>query len=319
MEQEKQSSGRSRLKIRGLSKSYGTIRVLSGVDLDVESGEIVALLGPNGAGKTTLVSIIAGLREADSGRVWVNGLEATDRPRITRNHLGLAPQETGIYPTVSVRDNLRFFGELAGLRRQQLRNRIAEVAEVFSLADLLDHSGQTLSSGEARRLHTAMTVLHRPSILLLDEPTAGVDLKNRNRLLRLVRCLAEEGAAVIYSTHYLQEVEQLDVSTVAILVHGEIAALGSIPHLVSTLGGSSVDLRFNGRPPEVDLPEGTTPVGEDVLRVPTQDSPAIAAASLLRRLDGASSQLREIKILQPSLESVFLAITSNSKQSEGYL
>lgn len=304
------------LGMRGVHKSYGAIRALSDVHLDVGSGEIFALLGPNGAGKSTLVSIIAGLRRPDRGHVWVAGIDVIAEPQIARRQLGLAPQETGIYPTVSVRDNLRFFGELAGVRRQRLRKRITEVAEAFSLTDLLDRKGQTLSGGEARRLHNAMTVLHSPPLLLLDEPTAGVDVQTRNQLLHLIKSLAEEGSAVVYSTHYLPEVEQLDASTVAILVDGKIAASGSMLHLIRTLGGASVELRFDGRPPLFDLPEGTISVGKDVLRVPVKGSPTVAAASLLQRLDGAGSELREIKLLQPNLESVFLALTSRP-QDEG--
>jgi ABC-2 type transport system ATP-binding protein len=298
------------LSVRDVHKSYGEVQALSGVGLDVSSGEILALLGPNGAGKTTLVSIIAGLRKPDRGSVWVNGIDATARPESARRQLGLAPQETGVYPTVSVRDNLRFFGELAGLRRQQLRTRIAEVAELFSLTELLERKGQSLSGGQARRLHTAMIVLHAPSLLLLDEPTAGVDVQARNQLLQLISSLAEDGSAVVYSTHYLHEVEQLEASNVAILVRGKIVASGSIPHLVSTLGGASVELRFSGDRPDRGLPDGTVQVGADWLRVPANGSPAIAAAALLQRLDGAGGDLREIKLLQPSLETVFLAVTA---------
>lgn len=307
------------LEIRGLHKRYGAIQALSDVDLDVGGGEIVALLGPNGAGKTTLVSIVAGLRKPDHGRVCVNGIDVVARPKAARREIGFSPQEIGIYPTVSVRDNLHFFGELAGLYRHRLRQRIAEVAEAFSLTKLLDRKGQSLSGGEARRLHAAMVVLHAPALLLLDEATAGVDVQTRNRLLELVRSLAEDGTAVVYSTHYLHEVEQLDAATVAILNEGRIAASGSIPHLVGTLGGASVELRFEGRPPGLDLPEGTVSVGNDILRVPADDSPTVTAASLLRRLDGVD-ELREIKLLQPSLESVFLAVTSgSSEEGEGSL
>ncbi len=305
------------LGIRGLYKRYGATRVLSDINLDVEGGEIVALLGPNGAGKTTLVSIVAGLLKPDRGHVWINGVDVTLHPQTARRHLGLIPQETGIYPTVSVRDNLRFFGELNGLRRQRLRERIAEVAEIFSLEGLLDRRGQSLSGGEARRLHTAMIVLNRPSLLLLDEPTAGVDVQTRNRLLQLVKSLAEEGCAVVYSTHYLREVEQINAATVLILVDGQVAASGSIPSLIRTLGGASVELRFNGRPPGVDFPEGTVLVGDDALRVPVEGSPAISAASLLQKLDGAGSELREIKLHQPSLESVFLGVTKPTSEGGG--
>ena len=298
------------LRIRDVRKSYGSVQALRGVDLDVEPGEVVALLGPNGAGKTTLASIVAGLRRADSGQVWVNGVETGRNPRLARQGLGFAPQETGIYPSLSVRENLRFFGELAGLRRELLSRRVSEVAEAFSLAHLLDRKGQELSGGEARRLHTAVVVIPSPPLLLLDEPTVGVDVETRNQLVSLIRSLADNGAAVVYSTHYLSEVEQLDVSTVAILVEGEIVASDSIPNLVSARGGASVELRFDGEPPALNLPEGTVLVGEDRLRVPAVESPAITAVSLLQALNGDAHAVREIKLIQPSLESVFLSITS---------
>jgi len=300
------------LRIKGVHKSYGSVRALSGVDLEVERGEIVALLGPNGAGKTTLISIIAGLRRADQGQVWINGAEVTDQPLEARRQLGLAPQETGVYPTVSVRENLRFFGELAGLKGPHLRERITEAAAAFSLSNLLDRKAHALSGGEARRLHTAMVVLDSPPLLLLDEPTAGVDVETRNQLLDLIRSLAAKGTAVVYSTHYLQEVEQLDASRLGILMDGRIAASGSLPDLIGIHGGSYVELRFHGPPPEFDGPPGTIQVGEDALRVPVEDPPAAAAADLLRSLDGASGDVREIKLLQPNLESVFLAVTAGS-------
>jgi ABC-2 type transport system ATP-binding protein len=137
-----------------------------------------------------------------------------------------------------------------------------------------------------------------------------VDVETRNQLVSLIRSLADNGAAVVYSTHYLSEVEQLDVSTVAILVEGEIVASDSIPNLVSARGGASVELRFDGEPPALNLPEGTVLVGEDRLRVPAVESPAITAVSLLQALNGDAHAVREIKLIQPSLESVFLSITS---------
>lgn len=300
------------LGMRDVHKRYGSVRALSGVDFDVSRENIVALLGQNGAGKTTLVSIVAGLCRPDRGSVWVGGIDVTARPQLARRQLGFVPQETGIYPTVSVRDNLHFFGELAGLRRQRLQRRITEIAETFALTGLLNRKGHSLSGGEARRLHTAMTVMHSPRLLLLDEPTVGMDIPARNQLLRLITSLAEEGTAVVYSTHYLHEVEQLDASRAAILVQGQIAAAGSIPHLVSTLGGASVELRFNAAPPALDWPHDTIRVGSDAIRVPTEGSPAVAAARLLERLDGVGGELPQIKLLQPNLESAFLAITCAS-------
>jgi ABC-2 type transport system ATP-binding protein len=300
------------LKARDVHKSYGPVKALNGVDLDVGRGEIVALLGPNGAGKSTLVSVIAGLRKPDGGGVWLNGIDADAHPDLARRQLGLAPQETGIYPTVSVHDNLRFFGELAGLRRRDLKRRIDEVAEAFSLSDLLDRRGRHLSGGEVRRLHTAMIVLHRPPLLLLDEVTAGVDVQTRNQLLDLIRSLADQGSAVVYSTHYLHEIETLGAHQVVILHEGRVVTTGSIPHLISGFGGSFVELSFDELPANLDLPAGTVVVAENILRIPADDSPAITAADLVGRLDRSGAALREIKLLQPSLESVFLSVTAGA-------
>lgn len=305
------------LHAQGLHKSYGEIRALAGVDLEVSGGEVVALLGPNGAGKTTLVSIVAGLRKPDSGSVHINGVSVTTRSRAAREQLGFAPQETGIYPTVTVRHNLDFFGELSGLRRRALRRRVIEVAEAFALTGFLDRPAKTLSGGEARRLHTAMAVLRRPPLLLLDEPTTGVDVQTRNRLLRVVESIAEEGSAVCYSTHYLHEVEQLDAANVAILVEGRVAASGSVGELVRAHGGASVELHFASAPPDVSFPGApSVRVDKNVLRIPTDDSPAKRAAALLAGLGRAAVDLREVKLIQPSLESVFLTVT-NAIGSEG--
>jgi ABC-2 type transport system ATP-binding protein len=303
-----------RLEIQNLHKSYGEVRALSGVDLEARGGEIVALLGPNGAGKTTLVSIVAGLRRPDAGGVRVNGVDVATNARAARVHLGLAPQQTGVYPTVSVRDNLRFFGEMAGLRRRELRRKVADIAEAFGLVDLLPRQALTLSGGESRRLHTAMAVLHRPSLLLLDEPTVGADVQTRNKLLEVVRSLAEDGSTVCYSTHYLHEIEQVEARAVAILVKGKVAAAGSVGQLVRSHGGGCVELHFAEEAPRVRFADASAQREENVMRVTTDAEPARSVASLLGQLGDSASTLREIKLVQPSLESVFLAVTKGGKR-----
>jgi len=295
------------LDVRGVAKAYGDVVALDGVDLEVAPGEICALLGPNGAGKTTLVSIVAGLLRADRGSVTVGGLDvATDGPG-TRALLGLAPQELGVYPGVSVRANLTFFGELAGLRGVDGRRRVDEVAEALELVDLLDRPARAMSGGEKRRLHTAMALLHRPPLLLLDEPTTGVDVRTRSRLLETVKALArQDGTAICYSTHYLPEVEALDAS-VAIIERGRIIARGHLGGLVARHGGSAVELVFDGDAPPV--PEGWEgEVVGSLLRV-RADDPAEAAAVLLGGLGAEVARLRSVEIVSPSLESVFLALT----------
>jgi ABC-2 type transport system ATP-binding protein len=229
------------LIVENLSKRYGPLVALGGVDLQVAAGEIVALLGPNGAGKTTLVSIIAALLEPDEGRVLVNGVDPHLQPRKARCHLGFVPQETGVYPVLSVAENLRFFGSLGGLRGADLRRRIDEVAQALDLSSLLHRQAQALSGGEKRRLHTAMALTHGPCLLLLDEPTAGLDVQARAQLIEVVRGLAEAGSAILYSTHYLAEVEDLDAS-VAILDRGEIVARDSLRGLIDSHGQPRIEL-----------------------------------------------------------------------------
>ena len=207
------------LEITGLRKAYGDHEVLRGVDLEASAGEIVGLLGPNGAGKTTLVSIVAGLRRADAGTVTVDGIDALAHPERAREVLGLAPQELGIYPVLSVERNLRFFAELSGLTGRRLRERVIEVADALDLTKLLGQRASTLSGGQKRRLHTAMALVHEPKVLFLDEPTVGADVRTRNRILQVVRLRAEAGCAVVYTSHYLTEIEDL-AATVAVLEAG---------------------------------------------------------------------------------------------------
>ncbi|HMJ01335.1 MAG TPA: ABC transporter ATP-binding protein [Conexibacter sp.] len=295
------------LIVDGVRKRYGEITALDGVELEIVAGEVVALLGPNGAGKTTLVSIVAGLRRPDAGHVTVDGIDVVRHPHRARARLGLAPQELGVYPTLSVRDNLRFHGELSGLHRAELARRVAEIAEALALEGLLERAARTLSGGEARRLHTAMSVMGQPRLLLLDEPTVGADIGMRAQLLTLVRELAAAGAGVCYSTHYLPEVEQLGAS-VAIIDAGRIVARGSLGALVGAHGRAAVELRFDGAPPALDGEpdvhvEGTT------MRVATDAPPAVAAARILAGLGTATVRLRAVELIQPSLESVFLDLT----------
>jgi ABC-2 type transport system ATP-binding protein len=229
------------LIVENLRKSYGSAEVLAGVDLRVAAGEIVALLGPNGAGKTTLVSIVAALLKPDSGRVLVNGVDPQAQPRQARRHLGIAPQETGLYMVLTARENLCFSGELGGMGKPEIERRILEVAEIFELSPFLDRRINDLSGGEKRRLHTAMALLHNPPLLLLDEPTVGMDVETRTRLLKAIGELASAGSAILYSTHYLAEVEELDAS-VAILDRGRVIARDTVRRLVGSYGRPRVEL-----------------------------------------------------------------------------
>jgi ABC-2 type transport system ATP-binding protein len=295
------------LSVRGITKSYGEHHVLHGVDLEIQPGEIVGLLGPNGAGKTTLVSIIAGLRTADSGAIRINGIDALADARTARTQLGIAPQDLGIYPTLTVEHNLRILGRLNGLDKRLVSQRVTEVADALSLTPMLARRAGTLSGGQQRRLHTGMAMLHHPPLLILDEPTVGADIRTRQEILEAVKSLAAEGRAVCYSTHYLPEIEELGAS-VAILDGGRIVARGSIAELIRECATTAVEVRFDGAAPQVDFP-GQLTVQGDLLRLETDD-PKQAAAALLNRIARDAPPIASIEVLRPSLDSVYLALTN---------
>ncbi len=294
------------LVVEGLRKSYGATEALAGVDLTVEAGTIVGLLGPNGAGKTSLVSIIAGLRRADAGRVEVCGIDVARSPAQTRRLVGIAPQDTGVYLPLRVRDNLRFFAGLAGLSRGEARDRIGTVADALGLTPLLGRRASQLSGGERRRLHTAIALLHRPALVLLDEPTTGADVRTRTQILDLVRSLAAEGSAVVYSTHYLHEIEELD-AYVTFIDRGRIVTRGTTTQLVRRHGTSALQLTFADAVPAAAMVEGAVVDGTTV-RIETPNPPE-RAAQLLPGLGSAAGTLKSIEIVRPSLESVFLTVT----------
>jgi ABC-2 type transport system ATP-binding protein len=298
------------LKVEGLRKRYDEREVLRGVDLEAAAGEVVGLLGPNGAGKTTMVSIVVGLREADAGRAWVDGIDALRHPERIRPMIGLAPQDLGIWPSLSVESNLRTMGELAGVRGRILRERIEDVSSALDLEELLPRRAGLLSGGQKRRLHTAMALLHRPRLLFLDEPTVGADVRTRRRILDEVKHLAAEGAAVVYATHYLPEVEEIGDS-VAVLEHGEIIARGSVADLVATHGRAQLHLAFEGDAPPLPGFERDA----DGLRIGTSE-PALLAAQVMRDLGGRAASLRSVEIVQPSLEAAYLALTGRTGSEE---
>ena len=298
----------------GVSKRYGERLALDGVSLDVAEGQILGLLGPNGAGKTTLVSIVAGLRRPDAGSVEVGGIDVVRSPRAVRALIGLAPQDTGVYPSLSVRDNLRFFAGLAGLRGREQREAIDSVASALMLDALMGRRASQLSGGERRRLHTAIALVHRPRLVLLDEPTTGADVQTRNEILRRVRSLADAGSAIIYSTHYLQEIEQLGAD-VAFIDRGHVVARGGLDELIRTYASSALALTFSGDVPRALL--GDAAVVTDRTVTIATDDPAGLAATLLARLGAHASELRSIEIVHPSLESVFVSLTGRRYAGAG--
>jgi len=297
------------LKINGLVKRFGSHLALNKVDLEIKPGEITGLLGPNGAGKSTLASIVAGLLRPDAGEVWVGGTNALRYPARVKPWLGLAPQELGFYPTLSVYHNLLFFGELAGQNGKSLKSQVATLSAALGLEPLMDRKAGELSGGQKRRLHTALALLNRPQLLFLDEPTVGADVETRNQLLAVVRQYATEGCAICYCTHYLPEVEQLG-ATVAILEQGRIIARGPLKEIVQEYATSSLELVFRHKAP---CQPGWYTEGNRAL-IATGD-PLATAAEALANLGEHATALQDIKIVQPSLESAYIAITGRSLET----
>jgi ABC-2 type transport system ATP-binding protein len=296
-----------------VTKRYGDRLALAGLSLEVGPGEILGLLGPNGAGKSTFVSIVAGLLRPDSGAVAVCGHDVATAPDLAATHVGLAPQETGLFEVLTVADNLRGFAALRGMRGKARARRIDEIAVALRLTHLLHRNVFGLSGGERRRVHTAIAFLHSPRLLLLDEPTVGSDIETRHALLDVVRAAAGEGAAVLYSTHYLPEIEALGAS-VSILVAGAVIASGSVPELVARHAQAAVELTFTESPARTTVDRlvavAQRPVAVDgvTVRVPAA-SPTALVPALLRELGDGAEQLCGVTLRRADLDAVYLALT----------
>ncbi len=240
------------LSVRGLVKVYrGAARpAVNGLEVAIAEGEALGLLGPNGAGKTTAISIMCTLLRPTSGRVRIGGCDTAAQPRAVRRMIGLVPQEIALYQRLTARENLRYFGRLHGLRGAELEERIAEALEMVCLQGFADRPVATFSGGMKRRANLAASVLHRPRLLFLDEPTVGIDAQSRNLILENLARLRADGMTLIYTTHYMEEAQQL-CSRVVIMDGGRIIADGRPQDLVAEETGCAsleeVFLRLTGR------------------------------------------------------------------------
>jgi ABC-2 type transport system ATP-binding protein len=229
------------LSLQSVTKTYGSLTALSDVSLEVAPGEFLGLLGPNGAGKSTLMALVAGLKQPDSGTLTLDNRSSSEER--TRQTLGLVPQNLALYDELSAEENLHTFGQLYGLDRSTLRDRCQEGLEAVGLTERRRDRVATFSGGMKRRLNLVAALLHRPKLLLCDEPTVGVDPQSRNAIFEFLEQRNREGLTVVYSTHYMEEATRL-CSRIAIIDHGRILALGSLPELLAHLP-SREQLRFN--------------------------------------------------------------------------
>ena len=305
------------LTAEGLHKNFGSLTAVNGVSFFIGEGETFGLLGPNGAGKTTSISMIAGLLEADSGEVTVAGKPITTSSVSSKSAIGLVPQELAIYPDLTADENLGFFGRLYGMGKSELANRVDEVLEVIGLTERRDDLTKEFSGGMKRRLNIGIGLLHKPALLILDEPTVGVDPQSRNAILESVESLAGEGMAVLYTTHYMEEAERL-CDRVAIIDEGSIKAEGTRRELVSMVGGKdrvSISAIGNlGKAAEAArrLPEVSGATASDHrLEILTIDAASLLP-KLLAEVSSAGASITSVEVIEPNLEAVFLHLTGKA-------
>ncbi len=302
------------IKVEHLHKHYGDLAAVDGVSFDADEGKIFGLLGPNGAGKSTTIGCISGLLEPTSGRVSVLGHDVVLDRRASREQLGVVPQELALYEDLSAAENLNYWGSAYGLRGADLKDRIQEVLVATGLLDRAREPVKQFSGGMKRRLNLACGIVHRPKVLLLDEPTAGVDPQSRVRLLELVREQVATGTCVLYTTHYMEEAEEL-CDVLAIIDHGKIIAAGTLAQLRGMLGETDV-VRLNGRfDPETSRKAIAGLDGVEIVQV-DESGLRLAAVNASARLPGLlaalaanGAEIRETTLTQPSLESLFIKLT----------
>jgi ABC-2 type transport system ATP-binding protein len=305
------------LEVKGLTKSYGKLMAVSGVGFRADSGETIGLLGPNGAGKTTTVSIIAGLLSADSGEVLIEGKQVKSDTDPVKLKIGLVPQDMALYDKLSARDNLSFFAALYSLAGARAKPTIAEALNLVGLSDRAGDKVGTFSGGMKRRLNLAAALLHDPQILLLDEPTVGVDPQSRNAIFENLETLKKRGKTLIYTTHYMEEAERL-CDRIVIIDHGKVVAndtLQGLHELLPVTNVIAIELDHADGfklEPMLTLPEvKSAALEQGILRVGVHDL-SDGAPRILRWLAENGHSYHHVSSEQPDLETVFLTLTGRS-------
>jgi ABC-2 type transport system ATP-binding protein len=300
------------LRVVGLSKRYGTITAVSGLNFDIGEGEIFGLLGPNGAGKTTTIAMLATQRRPSAGDATLFGHSAYKEQHLVRQMIGLAPQEVSLYPALTAAENLQFFGTIYGVRQHALRERIDELMALVGLDAHRDHQVGIFSGGMKRRLNLAVSLVHRPKLILLDEPTAGVDPQSREQILKIIGGLRDDGNAILYTTHYMEEAERL-CDRLGILSEGKLVAVGTLDELLSGNEFGEI-IEVSGLPDGIDLAGmqalgGVSRVerGNGVVRLYVKR--ATEYLWPLQKIINRCDRDVRIKIAPLSLENLFLHLT----------
>ena len=304
------------LQVDHLSKAYGPVRAVEDISFAVRPGEIYGLLGPNGAGKTTTISMICGLLQPDGGRIAVAGQALAADPQAAKRLMGVVPQELALYEELSAAENLAFWGRLAGLDRKTARARTAEMLAALTLSDRAKDPVKTFSGGMKRRVNLGCALLHRPRLILLDEPTVGIDPQARLNILEFVRGLRADGVGVLYTTHYLEEAESL-CDRIGIVDHGRMHAEGTLRELQDRLGDQGIFVlegAWAGAQPD------TWPGLREHYRVLSHTDRQLVVAALserdpadcLRELLALPVRAENVTLKRPSLNDVFLQLTGRN-------
>ncbi|WP_298730067.1 ABC transporter ATP-binding protein [uncultured Granulicatella sp.] len=306
------------IEIKDVTKSYGRHKVLQNVSFEIMEGELFGLLGPNGAGKSTLIDILTGIQSMDSGEIFINGKSIkTDKVEI-RKQLGLVPQDIALLEELNAFDNLEYFGGLYGLAGQELKSQIEKLLEVASLTDKKKEKVKNYSGGMKRRLNIAVAMLHNPSILILDEPTVGVDAQSRQHIFDYIQSLAEQGTTILYTSHYMEEIETL-CKRVFILDLGEEVAYGTKEEVKKLVGHTqTVSLTLDRVPAGFDEVlknsengiQFVTVNGQDITL--TIDQTIFSMMKLIEQVEQAQLVIKSVNVKETTLEEAFLQLTGKT-------
>jgi ABC-2 type transport system ATP-binding protein len=302
------------IQVERLRKSFDSLTAVDDISFEVRDGEIFGLLGPNGAGKTTTINMLCGVLRPDHGRVLVDGKDIWLEPKTVKQSLGVVPQEIAVYEDISARDNLRFWGSLYGLRGADLKARINQALTRAGLGERANDKVKQFSGGMKRRLNLCMGLMHEPKFLLLDEPTVGIDPQARLNILEIIREVAQAGTTVLYTTHYMEEAQEL-CDRIAIIDHGKILTQGTLEELTRIAGEAEV-LKLSGSFGDDEARERLAAIaGMRVLKV--GDGTAVLSIEaegpgllkVLPQVLGAELTIDDVSIQQPNLQSVFISLT----------